>query len=173
MDSVTLKKIAYDKLAINLDEMLKHYRQLLDLVRKEKDILIAANMNDLEDNNTHKEQLISKIKYLDSLRMNYASELAHLIGADYEQPRLLEISQKMGGVEGEKLRTMHSALELVINRLSAINKENEIYANSALQSVNSALNNFKDHLSGQKTYQNKGKYKQGPDTSGHLVKREA
>lgn len=173
MDSVSLKKIAHDKLVANLDDMLKQYRLLLDLVRKEKDILIAANIDQLNDNNLAKEQIVSKIKSLDALRMTYATELANALQADAIQPRLLELAQKMGGPEGEKLRIMHSALEMVIKRLSEINQENSVYANTALQTVNSALENFKDQLAGQKTYQQKGKYKAGSDTAGHLVKREA
>lgn len=173
MDSVALRKIAFDKMVTNLDEMLKHYRQLLDLVRKEKDLLITSNIEQLNENNSVKEQVIIKIKALDALRMTYASELAHAVSADGVQPRLLEIAQKMGGAEGEKLRTLHAALELVIKRLSEINKGNVVFAESALKTVGSALENFKEALVGQKTYQQKGKYKQGSDTSGHLVKREA
>ena len=80
--------------------------------------------------------------------------------------------QEIGGAEAEKLRTMHAALEMVIKRLSEINKTNVVYAESALQTVNSALENFKEALTPQKTYQNKGKYKQ-PEQSGHLVTRKA
>lgn len=174
MDSVTLRKIAYDKLVTNLDDMLKHYRQLLDLVRKEKDLLIMSRVDQLDENNQTKEEIIVKIKALDALRMTYASDLAHAVQADSAQPRLLEIAQKMSGAEGEKLRTMQAALEMVIKRLSEINKSNVVYAESALKTVGSALDNFKETLMGQqKTYQQKGKYKQGTDTSGHLVTRKA
>ena len=173
MDVAALKKLAYEKMISNLDDMLKNYRQLLDIVRKEKDLLITSNIDQLNDNNNTKEQVIIKIKALDAVRMTYASELAHLVGADTAQPRLLEIAQKIGGAEGEKLRTMHAALEMVIKRLSEINKTNVVYAETALQTVNSALENFKDALIGpQKTYQQKGKYKQ-PEQSGHLVTRKA
>jgi len=173
MDSVSLKKIAYDKLVTNLDDILKQYRLLLDCVRKEKDLLIAADIELLNESNTLKEQITLKIKALDNSRMNYASELAHIVQADIAQPRLLELAQKMGGSEGEKLRTMHSALEMVIKRLSELNRGNSIYAESALRTVGAALDNFKEQLTGQKTYQNKGKYKSGGETSGHLVKKEA
>ena len=172
MDIASLKKLAYEKMISNLDEMLKNYRQLLDIVRKEKDLLITSNIDQLNENNNTKEQVIIKIKALDAVRMTYASELAHLVGADTVQPRLLEIAQKIGGQEADKLRTMHSALEMVIKRLSEINKNNVVYAESALQTVNSALENFKDALMPQKTYQNKGKYKQ-PEQSGNLVTRKA
>lgn len=172
MDVASLKKLAYEKMIANLDDMLKNYRQLLDLVRKEKDLLLTSNIDQLNENNNSKEQVIIKIKALDANRINYAAELAHLVQADTAQPRLLEIAQKIGGSDGEKLRTMHAALEMVIKRLSEINKGNVMFAESALKTVNFALENFKDALTPQKTYQQKGKYKQGTQT-GHMVKREA
>ena len=173
MDSVDIKKIAYDKLTTNLDELLKHYRLLLDCVRKEKDFLLLADIDKLNENNTLKEELTIKIKLLDNHRVSFAADLAHAVRADVTQPRLLELAQKMGGAEGERLRNLHATLEIVVKRLSEINSGNAIYAQSALTTVSSALENFKEHLMGKKTYQQKGKYKQGAESSGHLVKKEA
>ncbi len=173
MDVASLKKIAFEKLSANLDDMLKQYRVLLELVRKEKDFLILADVQKLNENNLQKEILISKIKSLDASRLNYAIELAHMIQADALQPRLLELAQKMGGVEAEKLRNMHTALEIVIRRVSEINKSNEHFAQSALKTVSTALDALKDQVTGQKTYQHKGKYKQPSDNAGYFVKKEA
>jgi hypothetical protein len=146
---------------------------LLDCVRKEKEYLIQNNIDALNENNTRKEELVFKIKSIDGLRANYATELAVILGANSAEPRLLELAQKMGGAEGERLRTIHSALELLTNRLVQLNKENAVYAESALKTVNSAMQNIKDTLSGPKTYQKKGTYQQGHDKSGHLVSKEA
>ncbi len=169
-----MKQRLFDKLVINLDEMTKHYRILLDSIRKEKDLLIKTDVDRLNENNLLKEQTLFKIKSLDILRLNYATELALLIGADHHEPRLLEMSQKMGGVEGDRLRSIHSMLEIITNRLVTLNKENAIYAESALKNVNAAMENIKETFMGpQKTYQKKGTYQPGYDKSGHLVSREA
>ena len=163
----------YDKLVINLDDLVKQYRLLLDCVRKEKDLLILTDIEKINENTALKEQIIFKIKSLDGLRINYANEMAVLLGADIQNVRLLELAQKIGGSQGDKLRLFHSTLEMIIKRLSELNSENAKYAESALKSVDSAMNGFKETLMGQKTYQNKGKYQQGPDKSGHLVSKEA
>ena len=168
-----MKQRAYEKLVQNLEEVTKLYRLLLDCVRKEKDLLIQNNIEQLNENNLRKEDLVVKIKSIDSSRIAYSSDLASTIGANAAEPRLLELAQRMGGVEGERLRTIHSTLELLTNRLVQLNKENAVYAESALKTVNSAMQNIKDTLSGPKTYQKKGTYQQGHDKSGHLVSKEA
>jgi hypothetical protein len=175
MDEVEkMKQRLFEKLVHNLEDMTKHYRTLLDTVRKEKDLLLNTNIEKLNENNVVKEQTLFKIKSLDGLRLNYASELAQLIGADHREPRLLEMAKMMGGAESDRLRSLHSTLEIITKRLVEINKENAIYAESALKTVNAAMENIKDTFMGsQKTYQKKGTYQPGSDKAGHLVRREA
>jgi len=162
----------YSKLVANLEDLTKLYRALLDLVRKDKEFLVAAKRDELEQNNQAKEALVSKLRMTDVLRSKYATELATLVGADVESPRLLEIAQKMGGAEGDRLRSIHSALDLLIKRISEINRENDEFAQSALKTLNGALNNIKDTVSGKKTYERKGQMKSGPQQAGNFVRKE-
>lgn len=168
-----MKQKIYEKLMNNLEELTKCYRQLLDVVRSEKDILKESKIEKLNAVNASKDQLITQIKSLDSLRSNYASELAHHVGADTVQPRLLDLAVRMGGSEGERLRTMHSMLELLLKRLIEINKENADSAQVALNNVNKTLDSFKENLMGPKNYKRHGQSKTGPEKSGNLVSREA
>jgi flagellar biosynthesis/type III secretory pathway chaperone len=163
---------SYQRLLTNLEELTTLYRHLLDLVRKEKQLLIDADMEKLQENNENKENLLFKIKSTDGLRARYAAELATLVHADAEAPRLLDIAKHLGGTEGERLRVIHSALDLLIKRLSTLNKENEGVAQSALKNLGGALNNIKDTLSGKKTYGGKGQVQRGPEQAGHFVSKE-
>jgi hypothetical protein len=104
--------------------------------------------------------------------MRYAAELASLLKSDVDNPRLLVLAQKMGGHEGDRLRSLHSALDIVIRRMTEINKENEEYAKSALKTLDGALQDIKGSLSGKKTYEKSGQYKSGSDTAGHFVRKE-
>ncbi len=168
-----MQKRSFEKLIGNLEEITKQYRLLLDCVRKEKEYLIQSNNEKLNESNALKEQILSKIKTVENARLDSASDLAQILGADHEAPRLLELAQKIGGAEADRLRSIHSTLELLIKRLVDINRDNAVYAESALNIVNSAMDNIKESLMGQKTYQKKGKYEQGYDKSGHLVSKEA
>ncbi|HWU43736.1 MAG TPA: flagellar protein FlgN [Bdellovibrio sp.] len=172
MDATTER--AYQKLEANLEELTKIYRSLLEVVRKEKEILIRADREALEENNLHKEDLLFKLRAQDSLRSRYAMDLASVIGADVENPRLLELAQKLAGnPAADRLRTQHAALDILIKRITDINRENEEYTKTALKTLNGAIDNIKETLSGKKTYERKGQYKQGPQVSGNFVSKEA
>lgn len=168
-----MKQEGYSKLVENLEEMIGQYRSLLDCVQKEKELLISTNVEKLNENNFNKEQLLVKLNGIESARINYAADLANEIGLKTTEPRLLEMAQVIGGSRGDKLKNMHSALENLTQRLMEVNKDNAIYAESALNTVSSAMENIKDTLMGQKTYQKQGNYQQGYDKSGHLVSKEA
>lgn len=165
---------AFQKLEANLEELTKIYRALLDIVRKEKDLLVKADLPALDESNKLKEDLLFKLRAQDALRARYAMDLATMVGADAENPRLLELAQKLAGnPAADRLRTQHSALDVLIKRITDINKENEEYAKSALGTLNGALNDVKDSLAGKKTYGGKGQYKTGPQVAGNFVSKEA
>ncbi len=164
---------AYTKLVSNLEDLTKLYRQLLDFVRKEKQILLDAKLDNLQENNLQKDQVLMKIKLADTLRGKHAQELALMVKADVENPRLLEIAQKISGPAGDRLRTLHATLDMIIKRLTDLNKENEAYAQSALSTLNGTMNDIKESLSGSKTYEKKGQYKTGPEQTGNFVSKEA
>lgn len=166
-------QIYYTKLTETLAEMTKIYRHLLEIVRKEKEILIQVNLPEIENTSKLKEELVAKLRVADMLREKYAQNLGAELGMDSSAPRLLELAQKMEMKEGDHLRQIHSALEFVVSRIQEMNKENEAYAQSALKTLNGALGNIKETLSGKKTYERKGQYKTGPDTAGHFVSKEA
>lgn len=170
MDAVVER--SYKKLLSNLEDMITLYRQLLDVVRKEKEMLLAAQLDELTENNIVKDQLLMKIRLADTLRLKHAQELALMIKADYENPRLLELAQKMPGPAGDLLRSQHATLDLLIKRLMDFNRENEQYAQSALKTLNGTMNDIKETLSGKKTYEKKGQYKAGPSPAGNFVSKE-
>lgn len=171
-DKVELQQRAGEKLTHNLDELVKIYRSLLDLLRKEKDLLIKSDIEALNESNQTKEKLLLKMRSLDSLRVNYAVELAKLVGADDKQPRLLDIARYTSGALSDRLRSLHSSLEVLLNRVSEINKENAEYCESALTVTEGAMRSIKDAVTGKKNYGPKGKIQtQNSQASGSLVSK--
>lgn len=164
---------SYDKLIQNLDDLVGLYRQLLELARKEKQYLIESDTERILEVNSQKDAVLQKVKLADTLRFKHAKELCMKIGADNENPRLLEIAQRLHGPKGDKLHNFHSTLEMVIKRIIEINKENEELAQKAINTLNGTMNNIKETLSGKKTYEKKGTYKAGPENSGNFVSKEA
>lgn len=163
----------FTRLEGNLEELIKLYRVLLDTVRKEKEYLIAADGEKIAELNQSKENLLHKVRTQENIRLRYAKEAAAEVGADPEAPRLLEIAQKYGGVEGDRLRHIHSTLDLLLKRLSEINKENQQYAEKGLNTLTGALEEVKDTLTGKAGYGKSASKERGPEKTGNLVSREA
>ena len=170
----------YRSLTSSLDELVKLYRSLLDLVRKEKNLLLQAKLKDLNESNATKEALLTKIRATDITRERLAKELARLVGTDAKNPRLLEIAQKIQTLQGtgasaeaDHLRQLHGVLILLIQRVSEINKDNAQYTETALKSLSLALGEVKSTLGGKKTYERKGKLNEGLNKAGNFVSKEA
>jgi len=165
---------SFSKLVNNLEELTKLYRSLLEVVRKEKDLLIQADIQLLNANNKEKENIIYKIRSQDAARERYAKEFAHQLGLDNSvQYRLLDLAKALQPSEAEaRLRSLHAMLEMLVNRVSQLNKENEEYAQSALSVLNGAMGNIKETLAGKKTYARQGKMELGPEKAGNFVRKE-
>lgn len=164
---------AVSKLTQNIEELITIYRHMLEAARKEKDFLLNADQEALSQNNLHKEELIMKMRLADVLRIKHAEELCELIGIDKSEARLLTIAQHFEGKIAETFRTQHATLELLIKHLMDVNHENKLYAESALNLVNGALENIKETVSGKSTYEKKGHHKAGPHQAGNFVSKEA
>lgn len=162
---------SFEQLTQCLDHLVKMYRTLLEVVRKEKDILILSQIESLSENNRSKEAMLVKIRSLENQRIRCSKEYAQFVGADTERPRLLEIATLVEPAKADKLRNLHSVLDLLTKRVSEINKDNEVLVQSALQVVQGAMTNIRDTVSTKNTYVQAGKMKSS-SSGGHLVKKQ-
>ena len=89
------KNEIYHLLSENLDQLIKAYRSLLEIVRKEKDILISAKIDELNENNKSKDAILVRVRSLENSRMKCARDLALATNTDVDQPRLLELASKL------------------------------------------------------------------------------
>ena len=156
-----------------LENMIKHYRTLLEVVRKEKEILVSAKLDELNENNKTKDALLVRIRSLENSRMKLARDLAQAVGADFDAPRLLDIANHFSGAEAERLRNLHNVLDLLVRRVSEVNRNNEILVQSALNSITGAMHAIRDTLQDKPTYAKQGVLASTPGDAGHLVRKEA
>lgn len=172
MGDVSQNQNAVGELISVLEEQIKVYRSLLDVVRKEKDILVSAHLDDLNENNRTKEALLIKIRALETERLKLASDCCQHLGIKGEQPRLTEIARYVAPEVAERLHSIHSVLELLLRRVQEFNRQNEVLVQSALTNITGAMNAIKGTLAEKPTYQKKGEV-EGHASSGQLVSREA
>ena len=67
---------AYKDLIKSLDKLVTVYRHLLDVVRRENEVLVAIEMEKVVEINEAKEKLVLKIRQLDASWQGAADELA-------------------------------------------------------------------------------------------------
>ena len=167
----------FQKNFAELDKVLQHeikvYRSLLDVVRKEKELLISSQLDDLSENNKAKEAQLIKLRSLEQQRIKLGGHVAAHIGVPTDEPRLLEMANALGGDQGERLRNLHSVLDLLLKRVHELNQNNERLVNSALNNITGALKSLKNSLDENPTYKRKGEGGvQRKAQSGQLVSRE-
>jgi flagellar biosynthesis/type III secretory pathway chaperone len=165
--------ILYTDLLDCLENLVKVYRALLDVVRREKEILVASRLDELNENNKSKDAMLVRIRSLENQRMKCARDLAQSIGADVESPRLLDIANHSDVKWVDRLRNMHSVLELLIRRVSEVNKQNEELVQAALNNITGAMEAIRDGLKPKQTYGPKGNLAAAKTDSPALVSKEA
>ena len=162
----------YERLQNTLQSLVKRYRALLSIVRKEREILLSADLDSLNENNRVKEEMLVHISQLEKLRIEQTKELCESEGLNSESPKLLTMATDIGGAEGEQLQSLHSVLELLLKRVKEVNAKNEVLIESALSNITGAMNSIKDGLDQNKTYKSAGKVEKSPAASGQLVSKQ-
>src|SRR6185437_186037 len=106
----TESRDAFEQLEKSLDELVKVYRGVLNIVRQERDILVSTQLEQLNENNVAKEKMLVKARQLEDERQKAARALALIEGLP-ENAKLLEFAKHFGGEVGERLRSRQSVLE--------------------------------------------------------------
>ncbi|MCB9024957.1 MAG: flagellar protein FlgN [Bdellovibrionaceae bacterium] len=164
----------FEQLVDNLERVVKVYRSLLLVVRQEKDILISANLDDLNENNKTKESVLMQSRSLEKERLEILKNLIEQEKIENKNVSLLELANHLQGVQGEKLRNLNAVLELLIKRVRDINSQNETLIQSALKNITGAMKSIKEMLDENKTYKKKGTISdsQNHQSSGRLVSKQ-
>ena len=102
---------AYKSLYENIDSIISVYRRLLDIVRSEKEILISAQLDELNESNKAKEAMLKKVRHLEEQRQALVFQIVEAEGLDNKNPKLLDL---VNHFQDEKLRNYHSVLVLLL-----------------------------------------------------------
>lgn len=155
-----------------LENLVKVYRALLDVVRREKEILVASKLDELNENNKSKDAMLIRIRSLENQRLKCARDLAQAVGADIEQPRLIDIANHCEITWSDRLRNLHSVLDLLVRRVADVNKQNEELVQSALTNITGAMEAIRDGLKAKPTYGPKGSLAGTKTDSPSLVSKD-
>lgn len=168
-----MKQQLFLDLEKNLNQLVRVYRLLFETVRREKAILIHADLQSLGEVNHAKELMLKKINELEIQWMNVAAEMQNFFSLPSQTPRLADIAEAYSGPQKEKLLRFRTVLNLLIQQTATLNKQNDQLAKSALSHIAGAMQAFTDTLNKKSNYEKKGKRSESSmETSGRLVSKE-
>jgi len=166
-----MKNDLFKDLVQHLGDLVRVYRHLLETTRREKQLLLKADLEALTECTKSKEKMLEKINELDKKWSSTAVQLSLLFGKGAEVPRLIDIATQFDGAQRDKLMQLRSVLNLLVQRISGVNKDNEGLTHSALAHISGAMQAIKQTLNKNSNYEKKGKRSETPETSGRLMSK--
>lgn len=169
-----------DKILIAIQQNLKRliglYRELLNIVRQEKDAIITMNVKDIQEATRAKEAILSVIRYCEMERASIVSELALKWKVPLKELTLSRIIIEVQGrdsVHAEEFQTVLSTLTLLIQRVSEQNEENHGFVANSLKHIEAMKKNVLGEANPHSfTYTKAGGRKSGSEKS-RLLSKEA
>ena len=155
-----------------LESEIKIYRDILGLVRTEKEFLVNSDLIQINENNRAKEVMILKIRGLEKQREKWTRELALCLDINKEQIKISDLLLKINGEKAEKLRQCFVSLELLIKRIQEYNIENEKMIQAALNNIKGTIDQINENKNASNiTYKEKGKLEK-KSLSGNIISKE-
>jgi len=121
-----------------LQKLLTHHRQLLELLRSERDALVAADVEQIEARALEKQTLLDQVARTDDARAALVELIAAKQGVS-AQPltlsRLAIIAQGLDLKLGEQLRSVQQALSYTLGRVEEQGNYNRALVERSLESL--------------------------------------
>ena len=159
-----------------LQKMVGLHRQLLDLVRTEREALVNADLKGINDSTHAKEALIQMIKLAEVQRLKTTQDLSTLWKKPFKDLTLSNIIIQVQATDqksAELLRSSYSVLLLLIKRTAEQNLDNRALLERSLEHVHTMKSNvIKEGKPRSDTYTQKGQ-RSSPGAGSRLVSKEA
>lgn len=110
-----------------LQKLVGFHRQLLDVVRLERDALLASDLKAIQDCTYAKEGLIETIRQAESERIKLVTELAMMWKKPIRELTITNIAIEIQGRDlkaADQLRSAHTALTVILQRIVEQNRAN-------------------------------------------------
>lgn len=154
----------------NLQKLVGFHRQLLDIVRLERQALVQANLGEIQSSTTGKQVLIESIQQVESARLKLMGELAIQWKRPYRELTLPNIIITIQGIDpkgAEQFRSSYNALTILIQRITEQNRDNRLLIEKSLEHVGE----MKKNILGEVSKKSNTYTQQGQRTTHHPVSR--
>ncbi len=159
-----------------LQKLIGLHRQLMDIVRLEREALIEANIKAIQDVTVAKQGLIEAIAQTEAQRLMILGSLAIAWKIPTRELSLPKIIIRVQGDDlksADQLRSSFNALTILIQRITEQNKDNQALVEKSLAHVAEMKRNvLGEAMPKTSTYTQQGQ-KNTASTEGRLISREA
>ena len=122
-----------EELQNNLRHQLTLYRQLVDVLRDEKDHLVAVRFKEIREATYAKEALFDEIQREEFRRRKWVGQAAPFLGVAEKDVTMELIAAKIGGPENfEALISLRNALQVMVKKAKDMNGDNKRLVERAL-----------------------------------------
>ncbi len=162
-----------DELQKNLSHQLTLYRQLVDVLRDEKEHLVGVRFKEIRECTYAKEALFDEIQREEFRRRKWVQQAAPVIGVSENDVTMEMIASKFGGAElYEPLISLKNALLHMVRKAKEMNLDNKRLVESALKDAQELKRNILGLSSEQpQIYGPKGNMGVGRDHSARFLNK--
>lgn len=128
----------------SLQKLLGLHRQLLDILRLERNALLDMNLKGIQDSTLAKESILNAIHQSELERQKRVAEISIYLKKPAETLSLGQIIidiQSTDSENAERLRSLLTALDILIKRIKTQNLENKSLVESSLGHIQQMKNN--------------------------------
>jgi len=132
-----------DELQKNLRHQLTLYRQLVDLLREEKEHIVAVRLKDVRESTYSKEALLDEVHREEFRRQRWVKEAASFLGISPPEVTMEVIATHIAPRElHESLISLKLTLTHMVKKAKEMNEENKLLVESALKDAQTMKRNI-------------------------------
>lgn len=160
----------------SVQKLIGLHRQLMEIVRLEREALVEANLKAIQDVTAAKQGLIEAVAQAEAERLKCIGTLALLWKIPTRELSLPKLIIRVQGQDlklADQLRSAYNALSILIQRISDQNKENQALVERSLEHVAVMKRNvLGEAVPKTTTYNPQGQRSSAP-AEGRLISSEA
>ena len=163
------------KLFESLQKLVGIHRQLMDIVRAEREALVQADIKEIQNITAIKQGLVEEIHHVEAERVRVVGELAIAWKVSPQELTLPKIIIQVQGKNlkfAEQLRTTFNTLTVLIQRITEQNNHNKKFLESSIAHIDQMKKNVLDESASQtNTYTQQGQ-RSTPSGASRLISKE-
>lgn len=147
-----------------LNKESSEYENLLELSMKKTPVIVAGDLENLQQITDEEQIVVSRINNLEKQRIENINDIANVLNKDVTTLKLANLIGMLEArpMERQKLAEVHDRLQSAVRRVQMINNQNRELINHALEMVEFDMNLIQSMKAAPETAEyNRGAYNTG------------